>query len=250
VNLSLAFGPLHYSVSLHKGVAALPWCENYGVHPITTHARCIEVNLVDRVEVPAVGFVDDGFCVERRGSVDVVFVERLRPWRWEAAMCALLAQDAPAARCLVIHGCAVKVVGGVALLVAPRRTGKTTFAQNAGVRAFAHNAVVVEVREQTKVWALPFAHDGHLELVSGGCAVLQCLATLVRGEFSAFEWLPRANATVQLIQACARAPGHDALAHERFVVALDLLSSTKTGRLTTTRGPNDLWPLDQALAAE
>jgi hypothetical protein len=249
VNLSLAFGPLHYSITLHTGVEILPWCEKY-VSPHVLGARCVEVSLVDRPGAPAVGFIDDGFCVERMASKDVVFVERLRPWRWEAAVCALLAQDAPAARCLVIHGCAVTVEGGVALLVAPRRTGKTTFARNAGARAFAHNAVVVEVREQTRIWALPFAHDGHLDLVSSGCAVLQCVAMLVRGESSTFEWLPRANATVQLIQACARAPGHDALAQERFVVALNLLSSTKTGRLTTTRGSNDLWPLDQALTAE
>ncbi len=244
----LAFGPLRYEVRAPDGAPLLPWCARHrddGDGPF----RVVRVELADAPPEPAGegAFGELGFTAFHGAEGHRVVVARAMAPRWGAALSALVAHDAPSAGCVVLHCAAVRVEGGVALLLAPGGVGKTTFARNAGPRSFAHNAVIVR---DLAAWALPFAGDPHPELDAEGPATVRAVALLARGEGPGFEWIARSEATIALARASVRAPVRDPWARERFMIASALGARLPVGRLRTTRDPRDLEPLDAALRME
>lgn len=166
-------------------------------------------------------------------------------------MAALVSHDAPSVGAVVVHCAAVRIDGGVALLLAPGGTGKTTFARRAGARSFAHNAVIVEVGDaRLRAWALPFAGDPHLELDAEGAADVRVVALLERADAPGFEWLPRGAATTMVARCCMRAPAADPWARERFMLGLALVARVAVGRIRTTLDLCGLEHLDAALSTE
>lgn len=250
VRLRLAFGPLTYVVEGPDGLAVPAWCEAHRTDR-EGPARRVEVSLAEALPAPEGdgSFGDVGFVATHGAEGHRVVVERSRGARWGAALAALLGHDAPGEGAVVIHGAAVRVEGGVALLLAPCGTGKTTFARAAGSRSFAHNAVIARCDEAGAlwVWSLPFAGDPHPELDAQGVAALRVVAQLRRGERPGFEWIARSEATIDLVRATVRAPARDPWARERFMIASALATRARVGRLRTTRGPGDLEALDAAL---
>lgn len=194
-------------------------------------------------------FADIGYAARWSREGHAVAVEPAMAFRWGAALALLIGQDAPGLGALVIHGAAVRVDGGVALLLAKSGTGKSTFAACHRARSFAHNAVVVAAREDARfeAWALPFAGDPRPELDADGSAVVRAVCTLERGREPGLEWISRGAATIALARAVVRAPVHDLWARERFVLGSRLAERARAGRLRTTRGPDDLDPLDRSL---
>jgi hypothetical protein len=251
-SLRLAFGPLAYEVELGEGVAVPPWAARH-----ETRTEPLRRVVVERVaslpEASGKGdFADEGFLASHGAGAHRVLVAAGREARWGAALAALVAHDAPSVGALVVHCAAVRVDGGVALLLAKGGTGKTTFARNAGARSFAHNAVIADAKnpDAVRVWALPFAGDPRPDLDAEGAAPVRVVALLERGEAPGFEWIPRAAATIPLARSCVRAPAADPWARERFMLALALAAKVAVGRIRTTRGPRDLEPLDAALCTE
>ncbi len=250
--LRLAFGPLSYDVTLDGGATAPPWAGAYrgSVEP----SRRVELACFD--PLPGLSgarvFRDDGYVATHGDGAHRVFVARGHEARWVVPFAALVAHDAPSAGALVIHCAAVRVDGGVAILLAKGGTGKTTFARAAGARSFAHNAVIVDVDggARPRAWSLPFAGDPQPDLDAEGEAAVRVVALLERADASGFEWIARPEATTSLARSCVRAPALDPWARERFMLALALVARVAVGRMRTTRGPRDLESLDDALSTE
>ena len=252
VRLRLGFGPLAYVVEGPDGLEVPPWCER---HRDERHGSAVRVAVEVVDALPAAdgegAFGDVGFVAWHGLAAHRVVVERAGVHRWTSALAALVGHDAPAARAVVIHCAAIRVEGGVALLLAPSGTGKTTFARAAGPRSFAHNAVIVEddAEGHPVAWALPFAGDLRPELDAPGSARVRVIAELARAGAPGFEWIARSAATVSLARATVRAPARDPWARERFMVASALATRAIVGRLCTSRDPRDLEPLDAVLSA-
>ncbi len=250
VRLRLAFGPLTYVVEGPDELPVPPWCERHRGEREGA-AQAVTVEALDAL--PAAegdgAFADAGFVAWHGLAAHRIVVDRARGPRWASALAALVGHDAPAVGAVVIHCAAIRVDGGVALLLAPSGTGKTTFARAAGPRSFAHNAVIVgdDGEGRPVAWALPFAGDPQRELDAPGAAPVRVVAQLVRAEAPGFEWIARSAATVSLARATVRAPTRDPWARERFMVASALATRAIVGRLCTSRGPRDLEPLDAAL---
>lgn len=250
MTVTLAFGPARYALTLDD--VPLPaeldrWRADGAAGDVAL--RVIRAEPADVVPEGA-GFAGDGFSVASGGGVTVVTVAPGRPRALVSALAAVVAQGAPTRGCVVLHAAAVRVAGGVALLMAPSGTGKTTFAALSGGRSFAHNAALVAVDPTPRAWALPFAGDARPELDATGVERVVALARLERAEGPGFEWRPRSGATTVVMQHCARAPARDALARERFMIASALALRVPFGRLAASRGPRDLDALDAALATE
>jgi hypothetical protein len=245
MKLALAFGPLRCALCLDG--AALPHeLLRWQTPPLpgeeTWTVRCSALPETLGPE----DFRGEGYVVTGR----TIVLAPGRPRAIVTALAALLAHRAPRDGCVVVHAAAVRVVGGVALLLAPSGTGKTTLAALAASRSFAHNAVVVATEPVPTAWAFPFAGDARPELNAVGTARVRVSARLVRGEHPGFEWLPRSSATTLIVRHCVRAPVGDTLARERFMIASALASKVPHGQLLSTRSLHDLDPLDRALATE
>lgn len=250
--LQLAFGPLTYEVELDAGIETPAWALRHA-SPGAGRRRVMVVRCRTIPEVTGEGrFEDAGYVALHGANAHAIYVEAGREARWITAFAMLVSHDAPSVGALVIHCAAVKIEGGVALLLAKGGTGKTTFARNAGARSFAHNAVIVEVREpeRLRAWALPFAGDPQPDLDAEGEARVRVVALLERGEAPGFEWIPRSEATTSLARACVRAPAVDPWARERFMLAFALVARVDVGRMRTTRSPRDLESLDAASSTE
>ncbi len=250
MKVTLAFGPARYALTLDDG--ALPPELDRWRCPAASEDVAVRVIRAEPADVvpDSAGFAGDGFSVATGDGGVVVAVAPGRPRALISALAALVAQRAPLLGCVVLHAAAVRVAGGVALLLAPSGTGKTTFASLAAGRSFAHNAVIVAPDPTPRAWALPFAGDARPELDAAGEAPVVALARLERGSRPGFEWRSRSGATTVLMQHCARAPARDALARDRFMIASALALRVPFGRLLATRGPHDLDDLDAALATE
>lgn len=244
-----AFGPLRYEVEADDAVPVLPWCARHACDregPATT----VRVTVASRETPSGEGdFADIGYAARWSREGHAVSVEPAMAFRWGSALALLIAQDAPGSGALVIHGAAVRVEAGVALLLAKSGTGKSTFAARHRARSFAHNAVLVASRDDARfeAWALPFAGDPRPELDADGSAGVRAVCVLERGADPGFEWISRGAATIALARAVVRAPVHDLWARERFVLGSRLAERARAGRLRTTRGPDDLDPLDRSL---
>lgn len=238
MRVTLAFGPLRGGLALSDGAVLPPELDRWRVAPAAGdpewELRAAELGGADPARV-------DGA---------VITVSRRHPRALLGVLATVLAQRAPTVGAVVLHAAAVTVAGGVALLFAPSGTGKSTFAELAGARAFAHNAVVVTAGDIATAWAFPFAGDARPALDQTGARTVRVLARLERGRAPGFEWLPRSHATTTVMRHCARAPDRDALAAERFVIASSLPLRAPFGRLFASRDPHDLDPLDSALAKE
>ena len=165
--------------------------------------------------------------------------------------------DAPTVGAVVLHAAAVRVEGGVALLVAPPGTGKTTAAVHAGDRAFAYNGVLCVPGDSTRAWALPFAGGAPPQpRVSSAMELpVRVVLILVRGDTPWFEWAPGAAATTSVLRACVCPRSGDPHRRVRAVIALEIASRVRAGRLTVppspspSRSPSPVWldVLDRAL---
>lgn len=250
--LRLGFGPCAYDVTLEGGASAPRWADRY--QSSADASKRVEVRCVDALPERAGprDFRDDGYVASHGDEAHRVFVARGHEARWVVPFAALVAQDAPSVGALVVHCAAVRVDGGVALLLAKGGTGKSTFARAAGARSFAHNAVIVDVEGDggPRAWSLPFAGDPQPDLDAPGDARVRVVALLERGDAPGFEWIPRPEATTSLARSCVRAPAVDPWARERFMLALALAARVAVGRIRTTRGPRDLESLDAALSTE
>lgn len=250
--LRLGFGPRSYDVTLEGGVTVPYWADRY--QSSVDASKRVEVRCVDALPelTGSRDFRDEGYVASHGDEAHRIFVARGHEARWVVPFAALVAHDAPSVGALVIHCAAVRVEGGVALLLAKGGTGKSTFARAAGARSFAHNAVIVAVEGEDgpRAWSLPFAGDPQPDLDASGAARVRVVALLERGEAPGFEWTPRSEATTSLARSCVRAPAVDPWARERFMLALALAARVAVGRIRTTRGPRDLESLDAALSTE
>jgi hypothetical protein len=250
MKVGVSFGVLSYAIDVDAVAPVPPWVQ----HDAAGDARRVFVYGVDVLPEMLLGSVmhDHGFVVQAQNGTDHVWVCRSAPHRWVAALSAIVARDAPAAGALVVHCAALRVRGGVALVVAPCGTGKTTLAAGEAKRSFAHNAVLVS-REVAAGWgcvALPFAGDPRPELDAPGREPVVLIARLQRATQPGFEWIRRVEATTSLLQACVRPPGRDPMAAERFMIASELVSAVSTGRLYATPYPGALDALDARLHTE
>ncbi len=169
---------------------------------------------------------------------------------WLAAMCEVVARDAPLSGCLLLHAGAVTVGGGVVLLVAAPGVGKTTAVRASGGRAFASNAVLVEVPGAASVpivWAMPFAREPAPELDSPHPLPLVGVAFVSRQPRASVEWMPAPLATMCLMPHVSRPRGADPHARLRTTLALELGGRARALKLGLTLGPGYLEALDAAL---
>lgn len=183
-------------------------------------------------------------------AVEVVITGsvKLRGRELRAALASLVAREAPRHGALLVHASAVRVKNGVALLIAPKGTGKTTAARAAGERAFAGNAVLVcGVNGEAHALALPFAGDPDPSLDARGTEPVQAIFSLQRAESLTIEWCDRGRATIPLARAVVRPHGGEPFARERAELTLTLASSIPHAVLRTPVGPGYLSALDAAL---
>lgn len=166
-----------------------------------------------------------------------------------APLAALVARDLAEHSALLLHASAVRVEGGVALIVGPPSAGKTTFARHEPTRAFAGNAVCAS-REGDR-WiacALPFASDPDPALDARDSAEIAAIVELVRGASAAFEWIPPSRATMVLM-SCVSAPAFDdPWRRQRASAALDLAASVALASLAASGSGDDLNLLDRSLS--
>lgn len=215
----VAFGPLRYAVTAPEGLA---------------------LGEIDRWRAPC-----DGASRPVTLSADGA-----SPRAWMREFARVVARDAVEVDAVAAHGAAVRVAGGVVLLLAPGGTGKTTFAAGAGARSFAHNAVLVTPTPAPTAWALPFAGDARPELDVPESAPLRAVALLERGTAPGVEWIPRSAATVMLVRSCAWDSPEEPVARRRNMIALALAARLPALRVWCTPRPFDLAILDAAFMTE
>ncbi|MBK6533376.1 MAG: hypothetical protein IPF99_28455 [Deltaproteobacteria bacterium] len=178
----LRFGPVALRV---EGPAVHPLLDPWRA-PVTADARRVVVTVAATLPTgtnPATAAV--GFALAAHADRDDVTLrgDPGRPTPWLAALCEIVARDAPTHGCLLLHAGAVTVPGGVALLLAPPGVGKTTAVRGAGGRAFASNAVLVDLTGRPRppmVWAMPFTREPAPELESARSLPLAAVAFVQR----------------------------------------------------------------------
>lgn len=245
--VGLRFGPVSLRV---EGPALHPLLDAYRA-PVEADARRVLVTLADELPpgaAPATAEV--GFSLDARSDRDHLTLrgDPSRPTPWLAAFCELVARDAPSRRALLLHAGAVTVEGGVALLVAPPGVGKTTAVRNAGARAFASNAVLVDLTgEVPTVLAMPFTREPAPELESPRRLPLAALAFVHRSPEATVEWIAGTLATIRLMPHVTRPRGDDPHARARTDLALSMGARARALRLGMPRGPGYLAALDAAL---
>lgn len=245
--VGLRFGPVSLRV---EGQALHALLDPYRA-PVEADARRVLVTVADEVPpgaAPATAEV--GFALDARDDGDHITLagDPSRPTPWLAAFCELVARDAPARKALLLHAGAVTVEGGVALLVAPPGVGKTTAVRNAGGRAFASNAVLVDLSgEVPAVLAMPFTREPAPELESPQRLSLAALAFVHRSPEVTVEWIAGTLATIRLMPHVTRPRGDDPHARARTDLALSLGARARALRLGMPRGPGYLAALDAAL---
>ena len=245
--VGLRFGPISLRV---EGPALHPLLDPYRA-PVEADARRVLVTLV--AELPpgaAPAAAEVGFALDTRADHDHLTLsgDPSRPTPWLAAFCELVARDAPARRALLLHAGAVTVEGGVALLVAPPGVGKTTAVRAAGRRAFASNAVLVDLSgEVPTVLAMPFTREPAPELESPRRLPLSALAFVHRSPEATVEWIAGTLATIRLMPHVTRPRGGDPHARARTDLALSMGARARALRLGLPGGPSYLAALDAAL---
>lgn len=244
----LRFGPVALRV---EGPAVHPLLGPYRA-PAAQGARRVVVSLADALPAgthPATAEV--GFALVAHADHDRVTL-RGDPGRhtpWLAALCEVVARDAPARGGLLLHAGAVTVAGGVALLVAPPGVGKTTAVRAAGERAFASNAVLIDlsIGGAPVVRAMPFTREPAPELESGRALPLVAVAFVQRAPEAGVEWIAASLATMRLMPHVTRPRGDDPHVRARTELALALGSGVPALRLGLPWGPGYLAALDAAL---
>lgn len=244
----LRFGPVVLRV---EGPAVHPLLHPYRA-PATPGARRVVVTVADALPAethPATAEV--GFALVAHPAPDHVTLrgDPARHTPWLAALCEIVARDAPAHGCLLLHAGAVTVAGGVALLVAPPGVGKTTAVRAAGERAFASNAVLLDLTAEgaPRVWAMPFTREPAPELESARSLPLVAVAFVQRSPEAGVEWIAGSLATMRLMPHVTRPRGDDPHARARTELALSLGVRAAALRLGLPWGPGYLRALDAAL---
>jgi hypothetical protein len=243
----LLFGPIALRV---EGPSLHPLLDPYRA-PVGADARRVVVTVAD--ELPpgtAAATVEVGFALVAHADHDHLTLrgDPSRPTPWLAAFCELVARDAPLHRCLLLHAGAVTVAGGVALLVAPPGVGKTTAVRAAAGRAFASNAVLIDLSHEAPiVLAMPFTREPAPELESLRSLPLAALAFVHRAPEPTIEWISGSLATIRLMPHVTRPRGADPHARARTDLALSMGERARALRLGMPRGPGYLAALDAAL---
>jgi len=191
-----------------------------------------------------------GFALTTAADHDHVTLwgDTARHTPWHAALCEIVARDAPTHGCLLVHAGAIRVAGGVALLIAPPGVGKTTAVRSAGRRAFASNAVLLDLsRGSPTVSAMPFAREPAPELDSPGSLPLVALAFVERSPDATVEWIAPSLATIRLMPHITRPRGGDPHARVRTDLALSMGGKARALTLGLPLGTGYLAALDAAL---
>jgi hypothetical protein len=244
----LRFGPVALRV---EGPAVHPLLDPYRASA-TPGARRVVVSVADALPAgthPATAEV--GFALVAHADHDHVTLrgDAGRHTPWLASLCEVVARDAPTHGCLLLHAGAVTVDGGVALLVAPPGVGKTTAVRAAGERAFASNAVLIDLSAAGSplVRAMPFTREPAPELESERALPLVAVAFVQRAPEAGVEWIAASLATMRLMPHVTRPRGDDPHARARTELALSLGGGLATLRLGLPWGPGYLGALDAAL---
>ncbi len=245
----LRFGPVSLAV---EGPPPHPQLRPWQVDP-PDDARRVVVSLAPTLppDVSA-ATAEVGFAIASHPDHDHLTVvdDPARHAPWLAAVCELVARDAPLRGCLLLHAGAVRADGGVALLVAPPGVGKTTAVRAAGGRAFASNSVLVEVPDGVApptVRAMPFNREPAPELEAPDAQPLVAFAFVHRHSRPAVEWMPGSLATMRLMPHVTRPRGGDPHARVRTGLALSLGGRVRALTLGLPWGPGYLAALDAAL---
>lgn len=245
--VGLRFGPVALRV---EGPPPHPLLDPYRA-PVGADARRVRVTLADELPPGAApAMAEVGFALDAQADHDHLTLrgDPSRPTPWLAAFCELVARDAPEHRCLLLHAGAVTVEGGVALLVAPPGVGKTTAVRAAGARAFASNAVLIDLSgEVPTVLAMPFTREPAPELESPRRLPLAALAFVHRSPDATVEWIAGTLATIRLMPHVTRPRGDDPHARARTRLALSMGGRSRALRLGLPRGEGYLAALDDAL---
>lgn len=243
----LRFGPLALRV---EGPALHPLLARHEA-PVPDGARRVVVTAAAALPPHTLAATAEvGFALEPAADHDelVLAGDLTRPTPWLAAFCELVARDAPGHRCLLVHAGAVAVSGGVALLVAAPGVGKTTAVRAAGDRAFASNAVLLDLSgPQATVRAMPFTREPAPELDAADERPLVALAFVHRATDPTVEWTDALRATLGLMPHVTRPRGADPHARVRSDLALSAGRSARALRLGLPWGPGYLAALDSAL---
>ncbi len=245
---------------LRFGPVAL-WVEGPPLHPlldpwrapVTADARRVVVTVAATLPTgtnPATAAV--GFALAAHADRDDVTLrgDPARPTPWLAAFCEVVARDAATHGGMLLHAGAVTVAGGVALLLAPPGVGKTTAVRGAGGRAFASNAVLVDLTGRPRppmVRAMPFTDEPAPELDSQETLPLAVLAFVERAEHPTVERLVGSQATIRLMSHVTRPRGADPHVRIRAALTLSLGGEVRAVKLGLPRGPGYLAALDTAL---
>ncbi len=211
-------------------------------------ARRVTVSLAPTLPTDA----EVGFALTAHPDHDQLTIidDPARHAPWLAAVCELVARDAPLHGCFLLHAGAVRVEGGVALLIAAPGVGKTTAVRAAGERAFASNSVLVEGGDgpsSMRVRAMPFNREAAPELEAPDRSPLVALAFVHRHSLATVEWMPGSTATMRLMSHVTRPRGEDPHARVRAGVALSLGGRVRALTLGLPWGPGYLAALDTAL---
>jgi len=248
VAYGLCFGPVALAV---EGPPPHPLLHPWQSDP-PAEARRVTVSSMSTL-APGVSAVtaEAGFALTTHPDHDHVSIvdDPARHAPWAAAMCELVARDAPLLGCLLLHAGAVRVAGGVALLVAAPGVGKTTAVRAAGERAFASNSVLVELSMGSApptVRAMPFNREAAPELEASGALPLVAVAFVHRHSLPSVEWMAGSLATMRLMPHVTRPRGADPHARARTSLALSLGGRVRALTLGLPWGPGYLAALDAA----
>lgn len=243
----LRFGRLALRV---EGPALHPLLDAYRA-PVAADARRVLLSVVASLPPEALAATSSvGFALTATADHDAITLggDAARPTPWLAAFCELVARDAATHGCLLVHAGAVTVSGGVALLVAPPGVGKTTAVRHAVDRAFASNAVLLDLSGGTAtVRAMPFTREPMPALESAATLPLSVFAFVEWASESTVEWIAPSLATMRLMPHVTRPRGADPHARTRTDLALMLGGKARALRLGLPSGPGYLAALDAAL---
>ena len=143
MSVTLALGPLRYSI---EGAPLPPWLQRYAV-PASTDDRKVHFEFVESPHplpsTPA-GLQGFGYVVDPDDGFDRARIVRsMHPAEgFLSALGGIVVRDAPSVEAMVIHAGALRIQDGVALVMAPPGTGKTTLA-------------IAPAATRTKRWSTP-----------------------------------------------------------------------------------------------